>query len=168
MNIQDTELDGVKLITLKSFEDFRGSYIELYDSKKYKSFDLNFVQDDLSHSFKYVLRGLHGDFETYKLVTVLKGNAYCLIADNRKNSPTYKKWQSFNLSCKNLNQLLLPPGVGNSMLAMSDEVLYYYKQTTHFVDGQQFTIKWNDPDWNFWWPISNPILSLRDFRGNYE
>ena len=49
----------------------------------------------------------------------------------------------------------------------ADNLVYYYKQDTHFSEGKQFTIKWNDPDWNFWWPIKNPILSRRDELGGY-
>jgi len=63
--------------------------------------------------------------------------------------------------------LLLPAGIGNSILALEDNMIYYYKQNTHFVDGQQFTIKWDNPECDFWWPISEPILSMRDERGNY-
>ena len=166
MQIENTKIQGVKLITPQRFEDHRGSYMELYDSEKFNTNPalkkVNFVQDDISISRKNVLRGLHGDYRTTKLVTVLKGSAYALIADNRVESPTYKAWQSFALSEQNHNQLLLPPGVGNSVLALSEEIIYYYKQNTHFVDGQQFTIKWDDPEWNFWWPIKEPILSMRD------
>ena len=168
MIVKETKLEGVKLIIPERFEDHRGTYMELYDSKSFENVtDVNFVQDDISISRKNVLRGLHGDWKTTKLVTVLKGSGYALIADNRKESPTYKKWQSFTLSSQNKHMLLLPSGIGNSILALEDDIIYYYKQNTHFVDGQQFTIKWNDPSWDFWWPIKKPILSMRDERGDY-
>ena len=66
-----------------------------------------------------------------------------------------------------MNQLYIPAGIGNSMLALEDNTIYHYKQDTHFAEGRQFTIKWNDEGWNFWWPITNPILSLRDENGKY-
>ena len=168
MKFNKTKLDGVFEITPEKFEDFRGSYLELYDSKKFSQIaNIEFVQDDVSISRKHVLRGLHGDFRTTKLVTVLRGTGYALIADNRVDSPTYKKWQSFTLSDSNMKMLLLPPGIGNSILSMQDEIVYYYKQNTHFEEGQQFTIRWNDPEWKFWWPIKNPVLSRRDSAGEY-
>ena len=167
MKVCNTKLHGVKLIVPDRFEDHRGTYMELYDSKNFKDVTAEtFVQDDISISRKGVLRGLHGDWKTTKLETVLKGSGYALIADNRPDSPTYKMWQAFTLSDQNRNMLLLPAGIGNSVLAMED-IIYFYKQNTHFEDGQQFTIKWNDPEWNFWWPISDPILSMRDERGDY-
>tara|TARA_Y100000310_G_C20611828_1_gene778397 strand:+ start:409 stop:930 length:522 start_codon:yes stop_codon:yes gene_type:complete len=170
MNVFDTNIQGVKLIQSERFVDFRGSYLELYDSKKFEQstgLKIEFIQDDISISKKGVLRGLHGDFRTTKLVTVLRGTGYALIADNRENSPTYKKWQSFTLSDQNMNMLLLPAGIGNSILSLDDDLIYYYKQNTHFEEGLQFTIKWDDPDWNFWWPIKNPIISRRDESGGY-
>tara|TARA_R100000353_G_scaffold173780_1_gene140505 strand:+ start:76 stop:585 length:510 start_codon:yes stop_codon:yes gene_type:complete len=168
MKISDTKIEGVKLITPERFEDHRGSYLELYDSKKFSPVTEEvFVQDDISISNKNVLRGLHGDWRTTKLVTVLNGSGYALIADARKDSPTYKQWQSFTLSRENKRMLLLPPGIGNSILALQDNMIYYYKQNTNFVEGKQFTIKWDSPDWDFWWPIKNPILSLRDEKGHY-
>ena len=169
MQVSKTNLSGVLLIEPDRFEDHRGSYMEIYDSDKFNSScgEIDFVQDDISISNNSVLRGLHGDWKTTKLVTVLNGSGYALIADNRPNSSTFRQWQSFVLSKQNKLQLLLPCGIGNSILSLTDNMIYYYKQNTHFVDGQQFTIKWDDPEWDFWWPIKNPILSMRDEQGKY-
>ena len=102
MKVSDTNLHGVKLIIPERFEDHRGSYMEIYDSEKFKHISSEeFIQDDISISNKHVLRGLHGDRRTTKIVTVLNGSGYALIADNRKESPTYRKWQSFTLSKQN-------------------------------------------------------------------
>ena len=168
MQVIETNLVGVKLLIPERFEDHRGSYMEIYDSKKFEPITVEeFVQDDVSISNKGVLRGLHGDRRTTKIVTVLNGSGYALIADNRPDSSTYGQWQSFTLSRQNKHMLLLPSGVGNSILALEDNMIYYYKQNTHFVPNEQFTIKWDDPEWGFWWPIKNPILSRRDETGRY-
>jgi dTDP-4-dehydrorhamnose 3,5-epimerase len=169
MNWKNGKLDGVKLITPDVFEDYRGKYIETYDSIKYKEIlgDIEFVQDDISISRKNVLRGLHGNNVTAKLISIPHGAIYALIADNRPESPTYKQWESHVLTAENRMQLFVPAGIGNSMIALEDMTVYHYKQNTHFEPDTQFTIQWNDPEWNFWWPISNPILSQRDFYGKY-
>lgn len=163
------KLDGVKLITPDVFEDYRGRYIETYDEIKYKEIlgDVKFVQDDISISRKNVLRGLHGNFITAKLISIPYGAIYALIADNRPTSPTYHQWEAHVLTDQNRLQLYIPAGIGNSMLALEDGTVYHYKQTTSFVPNTQFTIQWNSPQWDFWWPISNPILSKRDFYGEY-
>ena len=169
MRVTDTRLHGVKLIVPEVFEDHRGSYLQLFDTQRYRDVcgEIDFVQDDITVSRKHVLRGLHGDFVTTKLVTILNGSGYALLADNRPESPTYRQWEAFTLSRENRHQLLIPPGIGNSVVALEDDLIYHYKQDTHFVFGQQFTIKWDDPSWGFEWPIEDPILSERDRRGSY-
>jgi len=169
MEVHDTELAGVRRIVPKVFTDHRGSYVELFDSERYREAcaGLTFVQDDVSVSHERVLRGLHGDFATWKLVSVLAGHGHAVLADNRPESPTYRRWQAFELSGENRHQLLLPPGIGNSICVLQGPLVYWYKQTTHFADGRQFTIRWDDPAWRFSWPIDEPILSERDRRGAY-
>lgn len=169
MRIEATELHGVSCIVPEVFSDHRGSYVELYDTEVYREATggLAFVQDDISVSHERVLRGLHGDWQTTKLVSVLHGRGHAVIADNRPDSPTYRRWQAFELSGENRVQLLLPPGVGNSILVLEGPLVYWYKQTTHFTKGTQFTIRWNDPAWGFEWPIDDPILSARDTEGAY-
>jgi dTDP-4-dehydrorhamnose 3,5-epimerase len=167
MRAIDTDLYGVKLLVPEVFSDHRGDYVELFDTDKYRDVcgGVEFVQDDVSVSHKHVLRGLHGDFHTTKLVSVVHGEGYALLADNRVDSPTYRRWQAFTLNDANRVQLLIPPGIGNSVVALTEPIVYWYKQNTHFVPGRQFTIGWDDPEWGFLWPITAPILSERDARG---
>lgn len=164
MQVFETELYGVRRIRPEVFEDHRGRYVELFDTESYAEVcgGVRFVQDDVSISHRNVLRGIHGDYETTKLVTVLHGEGYAVLADYRPDSPTYRRWQAFALTGENRDQLLIPPGVGNSVLCLSDLLVYYYKQSTHYVPGRQFTIHWNDPTWGFEWPVDDPILSERD------
>lgn len=170
MEVKKGKLDGLLIIIPDVYEDYRGKYIETYDMETYKPIlgeEIKFVQDDISISRKNVLRGLHGNYETSKLISVYHGSIYALFADNRPSSSTYKKWEAVTVTAENRIQVFVPAGFGNSMLALEDNTVYHYKQTTHFKPGTQFTIKWNDPEWNFWWPISCPILSQRDFYGKY-
>ncbi|HHI79240.1 MAG TPA: dTDP-4-keto-6-deoxy-D-glucose epimerase [Planctomycetes bacterium] len=169
IQVRETSLAGVMEIVPDVFTDHRGRYVELFDTEAYAEVagEIEWVQDDLSVSKKGVLRGIHGDYETTKLVTVLHGEGYAILADNREESPTYRRWEAFELSGENRRQLLIPKGVGNSVLALSEVLVYFYKQDSHYVPGRQFTIAWNDPAWNFAWPVDDPILSERDRRGCY-
>ena len=164
------KIRGVVVITPDEFEDYRGSYIETYDEKKYNSIigEIKFVQDDISISAKDVLRGIHGNYVTSKLVSVLNGSVYSVIVDNRPDSETYRKWEAFILSGNNKKQLFIPHGIGNSILSLEDNTIYFYKQTTSYEPNSQFTLKWDDPELNIWWPIKSPILSERDFFGKYK
>ena len=170
LNVEYTDIEGLLLIKPEVFKDDRGTYVEIYDTKSYTQvlpMNTNFVQDDYSYSKINVLRGIHGDFVTSKLISILNGSIQAVIVDNRKNSPTYRKWQSFHLSRENAHQLFIPAGCGNSMLALTDGVVYHYKQTNHYIPQSQFTIKWDDPELNIKWDITNPILSERDIKGDY-
>jgi dTDP-4-dehydrorhamnose 3,5-epimerase len=162
--IEKTTLAGVMKIQLTSFEDHRGSYIETYNKNFFLDNDINieFLQDDISVSKKDVLRGIHGDQKTWKLISCLHGEFQLIVVNNDTQSSEYKKWESFDLSFKNKIQILVPPKFGNGHLVLSDNCIFHYKQNSEYDRLGQFTIKWNDPSFNFKWKIQNPILSERD------
>jgi len=164
MLVKETELDGVKLIAGPMHEDFRGTNTEIFNLDKYHDTvgEIDWKMDSVSTSRKHVLRGVHGDAKTYKLISCLYGTIYLLVVDNRASSPNYKKWTSFTLSDNNKLQVLVPPGFGNAHLVMSHKAVFHYKWSEYYNRAAQFTIKWNDPEYEFWWPIKHPILSERD------
>ncbi len=165
IEVRTTSLTGVKLIhPSTNFEDFRGSYVETYNKELFQNAGIteDFIQDDISTSTKNVLRGIHGDQETSKLITCLYGSFYLIVVNQDKDSPEFGKWESFTLSDSNRLQVLVPPKFGNGHLVLSDKAIFHYKQTTNYNRASQFTILWNDPNFNFWWPVKNPILSRRD------
>ncbi len=162
IQIKKSKLLGVYEITLKPFKDHRGIYLETYNKNLMKRFKIDFIQDDISKSKYKVLRGIHGDFKTWKLVTCLKGSFYLLVVNNLIKSKQYRKWQKYLLTEDNYKQILIPPGFGNGHQVLSKEAIFHYKQSTFYDRASQFTIKYNDPLYNFKWPIKNPILSNRD------
>ena len=165
MEVSETKLHGVSLIKPHTiFEDFRGSYVELYNRSLYEAqgIDVEFVQDDISVSSRHVLRGIHGDNETWKLISCLQGRFYLVVVNWNEASPQYSEWDSFVLSEQNRLQVLVPPKFGNGHLVLSDQAIFHYKQSTYYDRASQFTILWNDPNLNIWWPVKAPILSQRD------
>ena len=170
MKINTTKLKNVLIFEHYSFEDHRGTYEELYNKKKYgKAIKdiigevIDYLEDDIVISFKHVLRGLHGDDKTWKLVTCLKGKYYIVVLNYDENSPEFGKWQSFVLSDQNKKQILVPPKHGHGYIVMSNEAIFHYKQSCIYQGmSKQFTIKYNDSRFKIWWPIQNPILSARD------
>lgn len=154
------------LIKHDGFEDHRGTYVELYNEREFHEagIDLKFVQDDVSASSRHVLRGLHGDSITWKLISCLYGKFYFVVVNCDKNSDQYHQWESFTLSDRNRWQVLVPPNFANGHLVMSDCTVFHYKQSTYYEQQKQFTIRWDDPELAVWWPIKNPILSERDDR----
>jgi dTDP-4-dehydrorhamnose 3,5-epimerase len=108
--VEKTKLEGVLLIRLDYFEDHRGVYVETYNEKLYcdARIDVKFVQDDISVSSKHVLRGIHGDAETWKLISCLHGKFYLVVVNCDQESENFGKWQSFTLSEYNRHQVLVP------------------------------------------------------------
>lgn len=165
ITVEKTSLDKVLLIKKPDwFKDFRGEYFETYNEKRYKEagITMDFMQDDISVSKKNVLRGIHGDQKTWKLVSCLVGEFYFVAVNWDEASPQYGRWVSFILSEKNRWQVLVPPKFGNGHLVLSEQAMYQYKQSTEYDRAGQFTILWNDPRLNIPWPVKNPILSERD------
>jgi dTDP-4-dehydrorhamnose 3,5-epimerase len=166
-----TKLDKVLLIKPEIFRDHRGEFIESYNEDFYrkKVIDVKFVQDDLSVSSYRVLRGIHGhtDNKTYKLVSCALGILYLVIINCKTKSKKFGQWQAFTLSEYNRFQVLVPPGLGVAHLALSDKIIFHYKQSTYYDPKNQFTYRWNDPKFKIFWPIKNPILSKRDKLGHY-
>jgi len=169
MKVINSTLQDVKIITPESFEDFRGEYIETYNKKLYNEYGINieFVQDDYSWSSQNVLRGLHGDESTWKLVSCPFGKYYLVVIDLNKNSSTYGKWESFTISDTNKKQILIPPNHANGHLILSEKAIFHYKQSEYYSPTGQFTVKHDDKKYNIWWPIKHPILSQRDENGSY-
>ena len=111
---------------------------------------------------KNVLRGIHGDNKTWKLISCLYGKFYLLVVNNDKKSKDYLKWQSFILDDKKKHMILIPPKFGNGHYVLSKKAIFYYKQNTMYDRKSQFTINWKDPKYKFKWPCKKPILSQRD------
>ncbi len=167
MEITKTKLNNVLLIKPPTvFEDFRGNYIELYNRDLYRQagIDMDFVQDDISTSSRHVLRGIHGDQTTWKMVSCLYGRFYLVVVDNDPQSDQYRHWDAFTLSDQNHLQVLIPPKYGNGHVVLSDSAIFHYKQTTYYNRAGQFTLAWNDPQLNIWWPVKSPLVSQRDER----
>lgn len=170
LKVSKTKLDNVLLFQLEHFEDHRGTYTAIYNKAEYSEAvkrelgeEVEFIEDDFAVSSKHVLRGIHGDDRTWKLVTCLFGKFYIVVVDCDKDSENFGKWQSFILTKENGKQILIPPKYGHGYLVLSDNAIFHYKQSCYYQGMEkQFTYKYNDPRFKIWWPIKNPILSQRD------
>lgn len=164
---EKTSLEGVLKFKLDIFEDHRGHYIETYNEKLYKEqgVDIKFVQDDASMSIRGVLRGIHGDNETWKLISCLYGVIYAVVVNCDTDSKQCGKWESFLLAESNGLQVLVPPKHGVAHLVLSDKAIFHYKQSSYYNREKQFTYRYDDERFGIWWPVKDPILSKRDEEG---
>jgi dTDP-4-dehydrorhamnose 3,5-epimerase len=163
-------LDGVLILSPSVFEEPRGNTWTSYLDRDFDPLlpdGLVFKHDKFSESNNNVLRGIHGDHKSWKLVTCVFGEIQLVVADMREGSSSYLKWQKFVIHRKNQQLILIPPGFGNSYYVSAEVAVVHYKLAYHgdYIDAdQQFTVAWNDPRLAIDWPVNDPILSARDAR----
>ena len=157
-------IKGIKVIKGSIFKDKRG---KLWTSwKKNKKILLNFKHDKFSISKKNVLRGLHYDQKTWKLISCVYGKFFFVVVNCKKSSKDYLRVFSTILSDKENVQILVPPGYANGHLCLSDNCVFHYKlsYSGKYSDVKnQKVLKWNDPKIKIDWPKKQKlILSKRD------
>lgn len=158
----------VPIFTPSIYKEHRGEIYTTYHSEKHPV--NNFIPDNcvvhnrFSNSYKGVLRGLHYDSKTFKLVQALVGDIYLVVLDVRENSKTYGKWESYIISEKNRDQVLVPPGFANGHYALTDCIFHYtlFYSGEYIDENRQGVVKYNDPEFNIEWPTQTPILQKRD------
>lgn len=163
-----TELEGVLIIEPDVFGDHRGWFMESWSKKKYEDLGIkvDFVQDNESFTAKKgTLRGLHFQMDPMaqsKLVRVVKGVVLDVAVDIRKNSPTYLKWVSVELSEENKRQFFIPKGFAHGFVTLTDNVQFVYKCDNFYSKECDRSIKFNDPQIGVEWGIEDPIVSEKD------
>jgi len=169
IKIVKTKLKEVLQIFPYIFKDRRGQFIETYNEALYKKngIKMKFVQDNISISKKNVLRGIHSDSKSWKLVSCIYGKLYVVIVNCNEKSKDFGKWQSFIISEKDKQQILIPPKYGCTHLVLSKKAIFSYKQSEYYDPKRQSTYKWSDPRFKIEWPIKKPTLSKRDKVGYY-
>jgi dTDP-4-dehydrorhamnose 3,5-epimerase len=166
MKVIQTSIPEVMIFEPQVFSDRRGNFLETYQEQKYRAAGVPklFVQDNQSHSFKNVLRGLH--FQLHhpqgKLVRVTQGEVFDVAVDIRRNSPTFGKWHGEILSAVNHRQMYIPENFAHGFCVLSEDAEFLYKCTDFYVPGDEVGLIWNDPQLGIEWPVDRPILSDKD------
>jgi dTDP-4-dehydrorhamnose 3,5-epimerase len=167
MQVLETSLDGVLLLEPIIFKDDRGFFYESYHEKRYWDLGLQvkFVQDNHSHSQRGTLRGLHYQLRNPqgKLVQVTQGEVFDVAVDIRQDSPTFGQWFGAHLSGENHRQMYVPPNFAHGFCVLSETADFLYKCTDFYTPGDEYSLRWNDPEINIQWPIhEEPRLSSKD------
>ena len=161
MIIKKTKFKDLLIYEKDTFNDKRGYFRELYLQKHFKT---KFPFDVMSYSKKNVLRGLHLQLKNSqaKLITVLHGKIFDVCVDCRKNSKTFGKFFSIELSDKNNKSLFIPAGFAHGFCALSKEVVLHYKCSKYRNANSETGILWNDKSLGIKWPIKKIIISEKD------
>lgn len=161
------EIPEIVLVEARRFADDRGVFAETYKRSAFSAHGIRetFVQDNLSHSRRGVLRGLHYQKHPKaqaKLVTVLRGEVFDVAVDLRRGSPTYGRWVGLTLSAEPFRMLYVPTGFAHGFCVLSESADVVYKVTEEYAPDLDRGIIWNDPEIGIEWPVAEPILSAKD------
>jgi dTDP-4-dehydrorhamnose 3,5-epimerase len=168
VDVLKTEIEGVLIVVPKVFEDRRGFFMETFNSRRYKEAGIqaDFCQDNLSFSCRNSLRGLHYQLPhgQDKLVQVLQGEILDVAVDIRRGSPTFGRAVMAMLSEHNSRQMFIPKGFAHGFCVLSEKALIVYKCSDFYAPEQERGVLWSDPALGIEWPVTAPLLSVKDER----
>jgi dTDP-4-dehydrorhamnose 3,5-epimerase len=160
------EIPGIVLLEHEAFEDERGYFMEVYKRDQFRELGLpeTFVQLNESRSAQNVIRGLHFQWEPPmgKLMRVTEGAAFLVAVDIRYGSPTLGRWVAETISAEEKRQLWAPAGFARGLCALSDNTRVQYLCTGTYNGSAESGILWNDPEIGIAWPVSDPLVSVKD------
>jgi dTDP-4-dehydrorhamnose 3,5-epimerase len=161
----ETKLEGPILIEPAVHGDPRGFFSESYRKNVYAELGVldDFVQDNHSRSSRGVVRGMHFQAGMAKLVGCPHGAILDVLVDLRRGSPSFGRWESFELNDENLHQLYCPMGFAHGFCVTAESADMTYKCSTYYEPSLEGGIRYDDPDVGIGWPEGLDLLpSERD------
>ncbi len=167
MRVVKCELPGVLLVEPDIFEDARGWFFESFHAQRYAAMGIPgpFVQDNVSHSVRGTLRGLHYQLPPAaqgKLVGVVRGEIYDVAVDLRVGGATFGRWVGQRLDAETGTLLWIPPGFAHGYVVLSDVAEVAYKVTAEYAPELDRGVRWDDPAIGVAWPVTDPVVSMKD------
>ncbi len=165
MTVNETEIEGLKVLELNHSIDERGEFNKIFNSEIMADHGINMEVRECyyTRSDKDVIRGMHFQLPPYdhdKIVHVLCGDVIDVVVDLRKNSMTYLKCVDFHLSGSEPKALFIPKGLAHGFKALVDNSTMIYLVSTVYNREKDTGIHYESIGYD--WKISNPIVSLRD------
>jgi len=159
-----TEMDEIVLLEPSIHGDERGFLVEAFRANAMPGLgiEVEFVQDNHSRSGAGVLRGIHMQRGQAKLVRCPRGRIFDVAVDLRPGSPTYRRWEGYELDDVDHRQLFIPEGFGHGFCVLSDTADVLYRLSSYYDPELEAGIAWDDPEIAVDWPIRDPVLSDRD------
>jgi len=168
MKIEADRIDGIYEITPARFQDHRGVFSRRFDASHFADYGLvsNWVQENISFSKSIgTVRGLHFQFppsaET-KLVTCISGAVFDVFVDLRLNSPSFAQWGYRVLDSEKMNTLYISKGFAHGFASLADNSTVIYLVDNEYSPESESGLLWNDPDLGITWPVTEPIISVKD------
>lgn len=168
MRFDETTLSGAWLIEPVPARDQRGFFARTFCVKEFADHELTtqFVQHSTSQSAaRGTLRGMHFQRAPHgeaKVVSCLKGAVWDVIIDLRPESPTYRRWQGFELSAENYRRLYVPEGFAHGFQTLCDDAEVGYLISAFYAPAAASGVRYDDPAFAIEWPMSPTVISEKD------
>ena len=167
MEVTETRIPGLLVLTPTPHQDARGMFSRTFDSDVAARAGIDphaFVQDSLSRSHQGVVRGLHvrvGEGEN-KLVRCSSGAVLDVVVDLRPGSPTFLVWETFGLTGDNQVSVYVPAGCAHGFQALTNPADTSYRIDRAHDPAEDLTIAHDDPELAIPWPLAVTVMSDAD------
>lgn len=168
MKFSRTHLAGLWLIELDLHQDERGFLARTFCEQEFAAHGLNtrWPQCNLTLTKERgMLRGMHFQIEPQpeiKLIRCAAGAIFDVLVDVRRDSPTFGKWQGFELTAQNRRQLYVPGGFAHGFQCLTDNCEVFYLMSDFYAPELARGLRYDDPIVNIQWPLAAVKLSDRD------
>ena len=173
MKFSKTSLNDAVLIELEKRGDERGFFARTFCTQEFGAagLEIGFVQANHSHNAKAgTLRGMHYQKAPHgevKLVRCIRGAIHDVIIDLREGSPTYRRWEGFDLDAESGRMLYVPVGFAHGFQTLQDDTDAVYQVSHPYTPQAEAGVRWDDPAFGIKWPLPVSTISEKDAAWPY-
>jgi dTDP-4-dehydrorhamnose 3,5-epimerase len=168
MKFKPLSIHEACLIEPEPIGDSRGSFARNFCAREFAAHGLatEFVQHSLSrNALKGTLRGMHfqtAPHQEAKLVWCTKGAIFDVYLDLRPGSPTFLKWEGYELSGENGRQLYIPAGCAHGFQTLTDDAEIFYRISQFYAPEASTGVRFDDKAFGIEWPLPVTVMSDKD------
>ena len=167
MRFEQTEIDGVILITPERIPDERGYFVKTWGEDDFEAHGLaRMVARNLSYNrSERTLRGMHFQHAPHaeaKLISPVSGAIFDVAIDLRQDSLTFMKWVGRELRAGTGDMLYVPEGCAHGFITLEPHTTTEYLISAFYAPQASGGVRWVDPRFGIRWPIEPRVISARD------
>jgi dTDP-4-dehydrorhamnose 3,5-epimerase len=168
MQFTASRIPGAWVIDITPIHDRRGFFAMTWSPEELREHGIDPAMAQCNLAFNHLrgtLRGMH--FQTAphgqaKIVRATRGALLDVIVDLRPDSPTWRQWQSFELTADNHRMLYIPAGLAHGYLTLTDAAEMFYQVSSPWAPQAEAGVRWNDPAFGIKWPFEPTVISEKD------
>ncbi len=161
MRALPTTLEGALLLEPTVYGDARGFFLETFRRTTFDDLgiELDFVQDNQSRSRRGIVRGMHFQPGMAKLIRCARGAIFDVVVDIRRGSPTFGRWEGFELDDVHHRQLYCPDGFAHGFCVLSELADVAYKTSSYYAPELESGFAYHDAEVGIHWPLGSELTA---------